>query len=76
MIRRALIAAVTLSLLPSCMTTASRLSRSAYNHETRAYQLRAMGQYGAADAQQAAASQDRYRMARIGHAWASSYPRL
>jgi len=75
MIRRVLLAALALALSASC-TTASLLSRSAYDHEQRAARLRAQGSYEAAAAQQVAANHDRYKLARIGRSFDAAYPRL
>ena len=70
MIGRALFLLVALS---GC-TSMSTLSKATYDHEQRAYKLRARGLYEAADAEEAAAAHNRYRMARIGYSMSPKTP--
>jgi hypothetical protein len=59
----------------SC-TAESVLSKSVYDHQVRAYELRTHGDPAAADAELAAAQKDRYKLARISYSASPVYPRL
>jgi hypothetical protein len=75
MVKRAILAALALGATASCTAT-SVLSKSVYDHEQRAYELRSQGQYDAAAAEEAAAQKDRVKLARIGYSAAPPLPPL
>jgi hypothetical protein len=57
-------------------TTESVLSKSIYDHQVRAYELRTQGDVAAADAELAAAHKDRNKLARISYGASREYSGL